>query len=142
MNEYQQKYCLRPSFFGVGCVFGRLRRPHHQKSYQLYQRPPDTAGAIFSFVRPVDALNDREQQSCESKVQIELEKLELVRAQPTQVGRMQIDVIVGNSTRNKQFREPIYRDHYRFACMIQWAMFTVVFGHQIHLVNAMEANER
>ena len=30
---------------------------------------------------------------------------------------MQIDVIVGNSTRNKQFREPIYRDpfDYHFA---------------------------
>ena len=25
---------------------------------------------------------------------------------------MQIDVIVGNSTRNKQFRGPIYRDHF------------------------------
>ena len=57
---------------------------------------------------------------------------------------MQIDVIVGNSTRNKQFREPIYRNHfdYHFACMIRWAMFTVVSGHQIHLVNAMEATER
>ena len=63
-----------------------------------------------------------------------------MRAQPAQVGRIQIDVIVGKSTRNKQFRVPIYRTH--FAVLDTRAMFTVVSGHQIHLVNAMEATER
>ena len=75
------------------------------------QWPADTTGASFSFIRPVDALNDLEQQAYEGKVQAELEKIGLKRVSPGQVGRIQVDVVTGSSTRNKKFREAIYRDN-------------------------------
>ena len=86
--------------------------PITAKVTSFNQWPADTAGATFSFIRPVDALNDLEQQAYEGKVQTELEKLGLKRAAPGQVGRIQVDVITGNGTRNKQFREAVYRDNY------------------------------
>jgi Domain of unknown function (DUF4136) len=86
--------------------------PITAKVTSFNQWPADTKGAVFSFVRPVDALNDLEQQAYELRVQTELEKIGLKRAEPGQVGRIQVDVITGNGTRNKQFREAIYRDNY------------------------------
>jgi hypothetical protein len=86
--------------------------PITAKVTSFNQWPTDTTGAVFSFVRPVDALNDLEQQAYEARVQTELEKIGLKRAAPGQVGRIQVDVITGNGTRNKQFREAIYRDNY------------------------------
>ena len=86
--------------------------PITAKVTSFNQWPLDTAGASFSFIRPVDALNDLEQQAYEGQVQAELEKLGLRRAAPGQLGRIQVDVITGNGTRNKQFREAIYRDNY------------------------------
>jgi hypothetical protein len=86
--------------------------PITAKVTSFHQWPADTQGAVFSFVRPVDALNDLEQQAYEGRVQSELEKLGLKRAAPGQVGRIQVDVITGNGARNKQFREAIYRDNY------------------------------
>jgi hypothetical protein len=86
--------------------------PITAKVTNFNQWPADTAGAVFSFVRPVDALNDLEQQAYESRIQTELEKIGLKRAEPGQVGRIQVDVITGNGTRNKQLREAIYRDNY------------------------------
>jgi Domain of unknown function (DUF4136) len=86
--------------------------PITAKVTSFNQWPADTAGAIFSFIRPVDALNDLEQQAYEGRVQAELEKIGLKRAAPGQVGRIQVDVVTGNGTRNKQFREAIYRDNY------------------------------
>lgn len=86
--------------------------PITAKVTSFNQWPADTAGAFFSFVRPVDALNDLEQQAYELRVQTELEKIGLKRAEPGQVGRIQVDVITGNGTRDKQFREAIYRDNY------------------------------
>ena len=86
--------------------------PITAKVTSFNQWPTDTAGATFSFIRPVDALNDLEQQAYEGQVQTELEKLGLKRAAPGQLGRIQVDVITGNGTRNKQFREAVYRDNY------------------------------
>lgn len=86
--------------------------PITAKVTSFNQWPADTLGATFSFIRPVDALNDLEQQAYEGKVQTELEKLGLKRAAPGQVGRIQVDVVTGNGTRNKQFREAVYRDNY------------------------------
>lgn len=86
--------------------------PITAKVTSFNQWPADTVGATFSFIRPVDALNDLEQQAYEGKVQTELEKLGLKRALPGQVGRIQVDVVTGNGTRNKQFREAVYRDNY------------------------------
>jgi hypothetical protein len=86
--------------------------PITAKVTSFNQWPLDAAGASFSFIRPADALNDLEQQAYEGQVQTELEKLGLKRAAPGQVGRIQVDVITGNGTRNKQFREPVYRDNY------------------------------
>ena len=88
--------------------------PITAKVTSFNQWPADTAGASFSFIRPADALNDLEQQAYEHHVQVELEKLGLKRAAPGQVGRLQVDVVTGNGTRNKQFREAIYRDNYMF----------------------------
>lgn len=86
--------------------------PITAKVTRFNQWPADTAGAAFSFIRPVDALNDLEQQAYEARVQIELQNLGLKRAAPGQVGRIQVDVVTGSGSRNKQFREPIYRDNY------------------------------
>ncbi len=86
--------------------------PITAKVTSFNQWPADTAGATFSFIRPVDALNDLEQQAYESRVQAELEKLGFKRAVSGQTGRIQVDVVTGNGTRNKQFREAVYRDNY------------------------------
>ena len=82
------------------------------KVTRFNQWPVDIANSVFSFTRPADGLNDLEQQAYEAKVQDELEKLGLRRAASGQVGRLQVDITTGSSTRNKQFREPIYRDNY------------------------------
>lgn len=86
--------------------------PITAKVTSFNQWPPDTQGASFSFIRPVDALNDLEQQAYEGKVQVELEKLGLIRAAAGQVGRIQVDVLTSNGSRNKQFREAIYSDNF------------------------------
>lgn len=86
--------------------------PITAKVTSFNQWPADTAGASFSFIRPVDVLNDLEQQAYEGRVQAELEKLGMKRVNPGQVGRIQVDIVTGNGTRNKQFREAIYRDNY------------------------------
>ena len=88
--------------------------PITAKVTRFNQWPSDTAGASFSFIRPVDALNDLEQQAYEGKVQAALEKIGLKRVAPGQVGRIQVDIVTGNSTRSKQFREAIYRDNYLY----------------------------
>lgn len=93
-------------------VLAACASPITAKVTSFNQWPQDAAGAVFSFIRPVDALNDLEQQAYESKVQNELEKLGLKRAAAGQIGRIQVDVVTGNGTRNKQFREAIYRDNY------------------------------
>lgn len=85
--------------------------PITAKVTSFNQWPVDAVGASFSFIRPVDALNDLEQQAYEGQVQAELEKIGLKRVAPGQVGRIQVDVVTGNGTRNKQFREAIYRDN-------------------------------
>ena len=100
-------FCLLALSILTGCA-----SPITAKVTRFNQWPTDTSNAVFSFIRPVDGLNDLEQQAYESKVQYELEKLGLKRAALGQVGRIQVDVVTGNSTRNKQFREPIYRDNY------------------------------
>ena len=112
MNENLPKILLKIVFLATVTILTGCASPITAKVTSFNQWPLDTLGATFSFIRPVDALNDLEQQAYESKVQNELEKLGLRRAPAAQVGRIQVDVIVGNSTRNKQFREPIYRDHY------------------------------
>lgn len=105
--------------FAFACVTAMLlvllsacASPITAKVTSFNQWPADTAGATFSFIRPVDALNDLEQQAYEGKVQVELEKLGLKPAAPGKVGRIQVDVVTGSGTRSKQFRQAIYRDNY------------------------------
>ena len=112
MNANWLNFMLRFIFLTAVAFVAGCANPITAKVTSFNQWPLDTAGASFSFIRPVDALNDLEQQAYETKVQNELEKLGLRRAPTAQVGRIQVDVIVGNGTRNKQFREPIYRDQY------------------------------
>jgi hypothetical protein len=88
--------------------------PINAKVTRFNQWPADTLGATFSFIRPADALNDLEQQAYEGKVQVALEKLGLKRAAPGQVGRMHVDLVASNSTRNIQTREAVYRDNYLY----------------------------
>ena len=86
--------------------------PITAKVTSFHQWPADASGATFSFIRPVDVLNDLEQQAYESKVQAELEQLGFKRAISGQTARIQVDVSTGSGTRNKQFREAVYRDNY------------------------------
>ena len=85
--------------------------PITTKVTSFNQWPTDTAGASFSFIRPADAMNDLEQQSYEKTIQIELEKLDLKRAALGQLGRLQVDVVTGNGTQNRTYRQPVYRDN-------------------------------
>lgn len=128
MNSNRQTILLKTIFLMAAAFLGGCASPITAKVTSFNQWPPDTAGATFSFIRPVDALNDLEQQAFESKVQHELEKIGLRRAPPAQVGRIQVDVIVGNGTRNKQFREPVYRDHYTYHPPVRDAAGNVYSG--------------
>ena len=118
MNDVHRIHRYHLSRYGLAMLLivflTACASPITAKVTSFNQWPLDTAGAVFSFIRPVDALNDLEQQAYEGNVQVELEKLGLKRAAPGQVGRIQVDVVTGNGTRNKQFREAIYRDNYLY----------------------------
>jgi len=111
-NDIYQRLIRCAIVVTVAASLAACASPITAKVTSFNQWPPDTAGASFSFIRPVDALNDLEQQAYEGKVQAELEKIGLKRVAPGQVGRIQVDIITGNGTLNKQFREAIYRDNY------------------------------
>ncbi len=76
------------------------------------QWPADAAGASFSYIRPADSLNDLEQQTYETFVQLELEKIGLKRAEKGQPGRFQVDIVTGSSARDKKYREAVYQNAY------------------------------
>lgn len=86
--------------------------PITAKVTSFNQWPADAAGSTFSYIRPADKANDLEQQTYEGYVQAELEKLGLRRAAPGQPGRIQVDVVTGNRTREKKYREAVYQDYY------------------------------
>lgn len=111
-NDIYQRLSRCAIVMMVVALLAACASPITAKVTSFNQWPVDTAGASFSFIRPVDALNDLEQQAYEGYVQVALEKIGLKRVAPGQVGRIQVDIVTGNSTRNKQFREPIYRDSY------------------------------
>ena len=76
------------------------------------QWPSDIAGSTFSYITPADKTSDLEQEAYEGYVQTELEKLGLRRAAAGQIGRIQVDLVTGNGTRKRQYREAIYKDYY------------------------------
>lgn len=86
--------------------------PITAKVTSFNQWPGDAAGSTFSYITPADKANDLEQAAYEGYVQAELEKVGLKRAAPGQVGRIQVDVVTGNGTREKKFREAVYQDNY------------------------------
>ena len=88
--------------------------PITTKVTSFNQWPLDVTGATFSYTRPADKLNDLEQQTYESYVQLELEKLGLKPATAGQSGRIQVDLSTASNVRNQQVREPIYQDNYVF----------------------------
>ena len=86
--------------------------PITAKVTSFNQWPADAAGATFSFIRPADNLNDLEQQAYEGYVQVQLEKIGLKRAAKGQVGRFQVDIVTGSTTRDRKYREAVYQDYY------------------------------
>lgn len=112
INKMNRQSGLCVTVLMVVALLTGCASPITAKVTSFNQWPSDTAGASFSFIRPVDGLNDLEQQAYEGKVQAELEKMGLKRVAAGQVGRIQVDVVTGNGTRNKTFREAIYRDNY------------------------------
>ena len=74
--------------------------------------PSNVAGSTFSFLTPADKTNDLEQAAYEGYVQAELEKIGMKRAAPGQAGRIQVDLITGNGTKDKKYREAVYEDYY------------------------------
>lgn len=86
--------------------------PITAKVTSFNQWPGDVAGSTFSYIRPTDGINDLEQQAYEGYVQVELEKLGLKRAPAGQVGRLQVDIVTGNGTRDRKYREAVYQDYY------------------------------
>lgn len=88
--------------------------PITAKVTSFNQWPADAAGSTFSYITPADKANDLEQAAYEGYVQAELEKLGLKRAAPGQVGRIQVDVLTGNGTKDKKYREALYEDYYTY----------------------------
>ena len=86
--------------------------PITAKVTSFNQWPADAMGSTFSYIRPADKANDLEQEAYEGYVQLELEKLGLKRAAPGQLGRIQVDTVTGNRSREKKYREAIYQDYY------------------------------
>lgn len=111
MNSINCKRWLAPLLLAMMALLGACASPITAKVTSFNQWPTDAGSASFSFIRPADGLNDLEQQSYEKNVQAELEKFGLKRAPAGQVGRIQVDVVTGNGTRNRTYREPIYRDN-------------------------------
>ncbi len=111
-NDIYQRLSRYAIVMMVVALLAACAGPITAKVTSFNQWPVEAAAATFSFIRPVDALNDLEQQAYEGYVQIELQKIGLKRVAPGQVGRIQVDIVTGNGTRNKQFREPIYRNSY------------------------------
>ena len=116
MNQHPtqrgQQAFLTSMLLAVAVFLVACASPVTTKVTSFNQWPADAAGATFSFIRPADASNELEQQSYENNVAAELEKYGLKRAPAGQVGRLQVDVVTGNGTRNRTYREPIYRDNY------------------------------
>ena len=96
----------------VVAMMAACASPITAKVTSFNQWPADTAGATFSYIRPADSLNDLEQQAYEGYVRVALEKIGLQPAAQGQVGRFQVDIVTGSNTRNRKFREAVYRDNY------------------------------
>jgi hypothetical protein len=76
------------------------------------QWPANVAGSTFSYIAHPDRHNDLEQQTYQSYVQVELERLGLKRAAPGQAGRFQVDLETGNGRYDRRYLEPIYQNTY------------------------------
>ena len=113
-NALRKKIVVALAAFLSACA-----SPITGKVTSFNQWPADTACATFSFIRPVAALNDLEQQSYDSKMQGELENLGRKREAAGQVGRIQVDVINGKSSRNRQFCKAVYRDNYIYEAAVR-----------------------
>ncbi len=111
MTSNKHQPWLAHLLLAVVALLGACASPITAKVTSFNQWPADASSASFSFIRPADGVNDLEQQSYEKNVQTELEKFGLKRAPVGQVGRIQVDVVTGSGTRNRTYREPIYRDN-------------------------------
>ncbi|MDB5964043.1 MAG: hypothetical protein JWQ72_543 [Polaromonas sp.] len=97
---------------GMLALLAACASPITAKVTSFNQWPADAAGSSFSYIVPADKANDLEVEAYQGYVQAELEKLGLKRAAPGQVGRFQVDVVTGNGTRDRKYREAIYQDYY------------------------------
>lgn len=86
--------------------------PVTAKVTSFNQWPDDAAGSTFSYHTPVGKPSDLEQATYEAYVQTELEKLGLKRSAAGQTGRFQVDLLTGNRTEERKFREAVYQDYY------------------------------
>lgn len=99
---------------GMLALLTACASPIVAKVTSFNQWPGDVAGSTFSYIRPTDGINDLEQQAYEGYVQAELEKLGMKRAPPGQLGRIEVDIVTGNGTRDKKYREAVYSDYYYY----------------------------
>ena len=88
--------------------------PITAKVTSFNQWPADAAGSTFSYITPADKAGDLEQEAYQGYVRAELERLGLKRAAPNQIGRFQVDLVTGNGSRQRKYREAIYQDYYVF----------------------------
>jgi hypothetical protein len=106
------KVARAASLAGMLALLTACASPIVAKVTSFNQWPGDVAGSTFSYIRPTDGINDLEQQAYEGYVQAELEKLGMKRAPPGQIGRIQVDIVTGNGTRDRKYREAVYQDYY------------------------------
>jgi hypothetical protein len=97
---------------GMLALLAACTSPIVAKVTSFNQWPGNVVGSTFSYIRPTDGINDLEQQAYEGYVQVELEKLGMKRAPAGQVGRIQVDIVTGNGTRDRKYREAVYQDYY------------------------------
>ena len=111
INLYKCMFWLVSAWLLIAALLGAFASSITAKVTSFNQWPADAAGAGFNFIWPADGANDLEQQSYEKNAQLELEKFGLKRAPAGQVGRIQVDVVTGNGTRNRMYQEAIYRNN-------------------------------
>jgi Domain of unknown function (DUF4136) len=107
----QFKVLSRASVAALAFVLAGCASPITAKVTRFHQWPADTGSATFSMIRAADKVGDLEQTTYENYVALQLEKLGLQRAPAGQVGRIQIDLVTGNGTRDRKYLEAIYQDN-------------------------------
>jgi Domain of unknown function (DUF4136) len=97
---------------GLLALLAACASPITARVTSFSQWPANAAGSSFSYISHPNRGDDLEQETYQSYVQAELEKIGLKRGSPGQPGRFQVDMETGNGRYDRSYREPIYQNAY------------------------------